>query len=605
MAFERAAVKIIHGEEKGMKLDIAKNWRILLMVSAVIVALILINPLPKSGALVASVPSDSPFNGKVNVGETITWANEKPINSPEDFYSFENFTGNLRFMHDGKLTLVNLDRPGLDIVLTAKPKVNLQLGLDLVGGTRVLLQPKGNVSDDLLNQIVATLETRVNIFGLKEAKFQPVKDISGNSYVQIEMAGGSQAEIETLLSKQGKFEGKIDRIVALTNGTGSMLLNGNSLPLIMGNQSITLRGTKIALNQTVKIDGVDVQYINSTSDNALVLLTAFTGTDIQSVCLQDQSGVCTSRVVKSGNGYEFDFQVFITQAGAERFANLTNDMKIVTDPSGGGSYLDGKINLFLDEKIVTSLSISADLKGKAYTTPAITGFRTTRAEALQEQLMLKSILQSGSLPTSLEIIRVDQVSPNLGGEFFQGALLAAIIAEIAVAIVIFARYREVKILVQMMTWSFSELIITLGVAVLIKQTIDLSAIAGIIAAIGTGTNDQIIMIDEMLSGGNAADRRSTTVKQRIKRSFFIIFGAAGTVFAAMIPMMFIGVGVMRGFAIVTTIGILTGVLITRPAFPIIAEKLLGRNKLEGIEVKKPAKKESAPAEPAVKENPSV
>jgi protein-export membrane protein SecD len=585
---------MVYGEEKEMKLDLAKNWRILLMISAVIVALVLINPLPKSGVLVSSVPSDSPFYGKVTVGETITWANEEQINTPDDFYSFENFTGSFRFMHDGKLSLVNLDKPGLNIVVIGKPGVNLQLGLDLVGGTRVLLQPKGNVSEDILNQVVATLETRVNVFGLKEAKFQPVKDVSGNYYVQIEMAGGSRQEIEDLLSKQGKFEGKIDRVVTLKNGTGEMLLNGNSLPLIWNNQSIILKGVSISINQTVKIDGVDVQYVNSTEDKVLVFLTAFTGSDIQSVCLQDQQGVCTSRVVKSGSGYQFDFQVFITQAGAERFANLTNDMKVLTDPSGGGSYLDGKINLFLDEKIVTSLSISADLKGKAYTTPAITGSRPTRAEALQEQLMLKSILQSGSLPTSLEIIRVDQISPNLGSEFFQGALLAAIIAEAAVAIVIFVRYREAKILLQMMTWSFSELVITLGAAVLIKQTIDLSAIAGIIAAIGTGTNDQIIMIDEMLSGGNEAERRSTTIKQRIKRSFFIIFGAAGTVFAAMIPMMFIGIGVMRGFAIVTTIGIMIGILITRPAFPIVAEKLLGRNKLEGIEVRKVEKPKEEP-----------
>jgi preprotein translocase subunit SecD len=42
----------------------------------------------------------------------------------------------------------------------------------------------------------------------------------------------------------------------------------------------------------------------------------------------------------------------------------------------------------------------------------------------------------------------------------------------------------------------------------------------------------------------------------------------------MIPLMFIGIGAMKGFAIVTTIGVLIGVFITRPAFPIIAEKIL-------------------------------
>ena len=48
------------------------------------------------------------------------------------------------------------------------------------------------MTDVILQQITATLETRINVFGLKEAKFQTIKDVSGNSFVQIEMAGASK-----------------------------------------------------------------------------------------------------------------------------------------------------------------------------------------------------------------------------------------------------------------------------------------------------------------------------------------------------------------------------------------------------------------------------
>ena len=172
----------------------------------------------------------------------------------------------------------------------------------------------------------------------------------------------------------------------------------------------------------------------------------------------------------------------------------------------------------------------------------------------------------------METIKIDEISPTLGSEFFREAMLAAAIASISVMAVIFIRYRKSKILVQMMIWSACELIITLGAAGMLRWTIDLASIAGLIAAIGTGTNDQVIMIDEILLGGKSKD--TYTVKQRIKRSFFIIFSAAGTIVAAMIPLMFIGIGAMRGFAIITTIGVLIGVFITRPAFPIVARKLL-------------------------------
>jgi len=442
----------------------------------------------------------------------------------------------------------------------------------------------------VMQQITATLETRVNTFGLKEANFKTVKDVSGNNYVEIEMAGGSIGEIESLLSKQGKFDGKIDRIVSLTNSTGNFILNSKTYPVILDNDTIIINSTRLAFNETVRLDNFDVLFVNVTDQKLIFMITAFTGKDIQSVCLQEQSGICISRIVKSGNGWEFNFQVFITQEGAEKFANLTKDMNVVSDPSSTSSYLDGKIYLFLDDKLVTALSISGDLKGQAITTPSITGSRPTREEALKEQLMLKSILQSGSLPVSLEIKRVDQISPVLGSEFMRDALIAILIAEAAAAGVLYFRYRNWKILVPNILWSLFELILTLGVATVIKWTIDLPSIAGIIAAIGSGSNDQVIMIDEVLSGAEE-EKKNFTLKQRLRKSFSIIFGSAATVIMGVAPMFFVGIGVMRGFAVTTTIGIFIGVIITRPAFSRVAEIILGKEeKRDQIKIENANKK---------------
>ncbi len=125
-----------------------------------------------------------------------------------------------------------------------------------------------------------------------------------------------------------------------------------------------------------------------------------------------------------------------------------------------------------------------------------------------------------------------------------------------------------------MLFSLFELLLTLGAASLIRWTLDLSSIAGIIAAIGSGTNDQIMIIDEILIGGGEEEKKIYSLKQRIKRSFFIIFGSAATVIAGVLPMMFIGVGAMKGFAVTTILGIFIGIVITRPAFARVAEKIL-------------------------------
>ena len=568
-----------------------RQWRIWVVIVCVAASLILIAPSPgQKGVVVESIAANSPFSGKVQVGEAITWVNEKDVSSPDDIYAFENFTGTFRFIHSGKLDLVSLNGQGLGISVSKIPSSNLQFGIDLVGGTRVLLKPKTNVPDSVVQQITSTLETRINVFGLKEAKFQPIKDVNGVSYVQIEMAGASKEEIENLLAKEGKFDGKIPRVITFSNNVGSLTLD-KSYTANLKNDSIEINNTLLRLNESSMLEGVPFQLTNVTNDSAVLFFTVFSGSDIQSVCLQDQPGICTSRIMQASGGYEFNFQVFITTEGAERFAKITKALKVITDPSSGSKYLESKIFLYLDENLITELSIASDLKGQAYTTPAITGFRKTRDDAVKEQLMLKSILKSGSLPVSLEIIRVDQISPNLGKEFVEATLIAAIVASITVATVLYIRYRSLKILLPNMIWSISELILTLGGAALIKWTLDLSSFAGLIAAIGTGTNDQIIIIDEMLGGGgDEEDEKVYNKKQKIKRAFFYVFSAAATIVASVVPMIFVGMGAMKGFAVTTLLGIFIGIVITRPAFAIVAQRVL-EDRIKDKEEKELSKKE--------------
>ncbi len=52
----------------------------------------------------------------------------------------------------------------------------------------------------------------------------------------------------------------------------------------------------------------------------------------------------------------------------------------------------------------------------------------------------------------------------------------------------------------------------------------------------------------------------------MKRAFAIILGAYFTAVVALLPIMWAGAGLLKGFAITTIIGISVGILITRPAF---------------------------------------
>ena len=53
----------------------------------------------------------------------------------------------------------------------------------------------------------------------------------------------------------------------------------------------------------------------------------------------------------------------------------------------------------------------------------------------------------------------------------------------------------------------------------------------------------------------------------------MIFNSAYTVIAAMLPLMVIGVGALKGFAITTMLGVIIAIVVTRPAYMSILEKI--------------------------------
>jgi preprotein translocase subunit SecD len=75
-----------------------------------------------------------------------------------------------------------------------------------------------------------------------------------------------------------------------------------------------------------------------------------------------------------------------------------------------------------------------------------------------------------------------------------------IIAVIVVALIIGLRYRSLKVSLPIIMIITIEVISTLGMSSLFNVTLDLSAIAGILASVGTSLNDQIIITDEVLRG---------------------------------------------------------------------------------------------------------
>ncbi len=450
--------------------------------------------------------------------------NGMPIESDEVFYNvtksmFEKQRFSLR-TNRNEYTYLITKSPELTVVEARKSNINK--GLELQGGTRVVLRPVSDqeITENVIQDLIAVLSNRLNVYGLADMKINGAKDLEGNKFVVLEMAGISREEVKEVIAEQGKFEAKIGNETVFVGGKGD-------IPFVCRN------------------DGT---------------------------CAGIIPGSCR-QIAENQFSCTFQFAIKINEAAAEKHAIVTDKLAVVPSEDGSG-YLSEQIDFYLDGELVDSLNIGADLKGKETQDIAISGpgFGSTEESAYDDALKnmnkLQTILITGSLPLKLEVEKLDTISPVLGRQFVKNTILATILAIIAVALVLAFRYRNLKIVIPTTIVSISEVVLTLGVAALIQWNMDLASIAGIIAAVGTGVDDQIVIIDEIMK-----HQELLSWKDKIKRAFFIIMAAYVTTVAAMLPLWNAGAGLVRGFAVTTIIGITIGVFITRPAFGVIAEVL--------------------------------
>jgi preprotein translocase subunit SecD len=515
---------------------IFKNWRIILVLLFLVFSLVTIQPqifgndgvsirsvVPNSAATDAGVENPSSKLPPLKK-EQILSVNREDVNSLEDFYDLTSDVGlnqTMRIETNKQVyNLIALNSTDLGIRVAKSPTSNIRKGLDLAGGIRVLLKPQTEINEEDLETTIDSLKERLNVYGLSDVIVRAASDLAGEDFILIEIAGVTEQEVKDLLAKQGKFEASIS------------------------NQTVFFGGDK------------DITYVCRSADCS--------GIDPQRGCSQ------------SGDGYacSFFFSITLSPEAAKRQASLTGDLDLVRD--GGGSYLTEDLVLYLDDVEVDRLRIGAELKGRETTNIQISGSGNGRTQqeaitnTLAEMKKLQTVIITGSLPVKLDVVKLDTISPSLGAEFLSNVLFVGLLAILVVVTVISIRYKKIKIVAPIVLTLFSEIVMILGFAALVGWNLDLAAIAGIIIAVGTGVDHLIVITDETLSGEQVMDW-----KKKIKSAMFIVMGAYLTTLAGMVPLLWAGAGLLKGFALTTIAGLSFGVLVARPAYAVVIEALLG------------------------------
>jgi len=518
------------------------NWRVLLLITLLLLSILAIKPrvFGVEGVEIHSIAADSAVieAGLVNPStkimptgrERILSVNGMKTSSVNDYYTavYElqaNKTVRIETTKQSYTFIAPASRESADLVdLGIKVKEasssNLRMGLDLEGGTRVLLQPVGEISEEDLEITVDSLKERLNVYGLRDIVVRSASDLEGNEFILIEIAGVTEDEIQELLAKQGKFEAKI------------------------GNETVFFGGKK------------DITYVCRSADCS--------GIDPRFGCQKDDAGYQC----------RFAFQISLSPEAAQHHAEVTQKLKTITE--AGSCYLSEDLALYLDDVEVDRLRVGCELKGSATTDIQISGSGAgvTQADALNDALQnmkkLQTVLLTGSLPVKLEVVKLDTISPSLGKEFLHNVMLVGVLALVAVSGVVLIRYRKIVVIFPMVLVMLSELVLIMGFAALAGWNLDLSSIAGLIVVVGTGMNHFIVITDETLR----KEAEAIDWKTRIKNALFIIMGAYVINLGSLIPLFWAGAGLLKGFALTTIVGMSVGVLIARPAYAAIIRILL-------------------------------
>jgi preprotein translocase subunit SecD len=229
-------------------------------------------------------------------------------------------------------------------------------------------------------------------------------------------------------------------------------------------------------------------------------------------------------------------QFKLNAEGAKTFAEVTQ------------ANIGKKIAIYLDSKLLMNPIVNTAITGGE---GVIEGGFTQ-----QEAADYAALLRSGSLPVKLDFISEEVVGPSLGAHSIRMALIAVITAIILIFIYMIVFYR----LLGLFSVLSLTIYLTIEVAVLflLHATLSLPAIAGAILSLGMSVDINVIVFERMKEELKLGKSIRSVTSAGFAHAIRTVFDSNLTVIAGAALLFYLGTGVIKGFAVTTTIGILVG-----------------------------------------------
>ena len=497
-------------------------------------------------------------------------------------------------------------------VIFLQGTTKIRFGLDLQGGTSVVLQPRvdgasGAVTAASIDQAVSIIRQRVNSLGVAESEV--VAQGSGiNRQIVISVPGESGERVVDLVGQTAEL--RFRQVLAVGSAveapaapapapSASASASTSATPTPSGsklNKSAPAMSNPspaaspiVTPNTTANTEPVATPADAQVSDELSQQFAALDCTDEKNLvgggddpdkplvtCDRDgtsrfvlgpaevlgrQVRTATAGIDQQGTGGWFVSLAF-NKDGTKKFGEITQRVVSLTPPQN-------QVAIVLDGLVVSAPRIiDAILGGQAQ----ITGNFTQ-----QEASDLANVLKYGSLPLAFDRGEVQQVSPTLGSDQLRAGILAGALGLLLVIVYSFFYYRALGI-VTVGSLALAALLLWMAAIILGKNvgfTLTLAGIAGTIVAIGI-TADSFIIYFERLRDEIREGRtfRSAVESAWVRARRTIVISDLVSLIAATLLFIF-AIGGVRGFAftlgLTTIIDLLIIFLFTKPLITLLAK----------------------------------
>ena len=249
-------------------------------------------------------------------------------------------------------------------------------------------------------------------------------------------------------------------------------------------------------------------------------------------------------------------------SGSRKFANLT------------ANNIGKRFAIVLDGEVISAPVIREAIPGGVGQISGNFTFETANDLAL--------LLRAGSLPAPLTILEERTVGPSLGKDSIDSGAKAGIIALFLVAIYMFAVYGPFGLIANIALSINVCLIISL--LSLVGATLTLPGIAGIALTVGMAVDANVLVFERIREESLNGRSIINAIDAGYKQALHAIFDANITTLIAAIILFFLGSGPIKGFSITLAIGVITTVFTSLMVSRVLIVLWLSKTKAKSLPI---------------------